>query len=82
MASSAAVPSEDGMLLVPDYALGYNGRDVRSNLGYNAEGSLVYYIARLGVVYDKATATQVRTLARRSSHLRFVITRALIHFFT
>lgn len=38
---------------------GYNSSSSRGNLHYNSSGSVLYFTARLGVIYDKSTTTQL-----------------------
>jgi microtubule-associated protein-like 6 len=41
-----------------EFVYGYRSRDVRNNLFYTRDGSIVYCIAALGVVYDPKSHTQ------------------------
>jgi len=56
---SVVDPSPPEAQLELEFVYGFNGRIARSNVHYNAEGSIVYHAAGVGIIYDKREHQQV-----------------------
>jgi WD40 repeat protein/Ca2+-binding EF-hand superfamily protein len=52
------VPTPPEMKLELEHVYGFRSKDVRNNLFYNANGSVVYHAAQIGIIYDKGNHMQ------------------------